>query len=205
MISSTQHDYWNRVAWEKEFTHPLDLALLNQHLSINSNILDYGCGYGRVIAELEGDGFRSVLGVDTSSELVRRAESTLGGEKAQHINSVRAPFENASFDCVVLFAVLTCVPNTAHQMTLIKEIHRLLKPGGLLYISDYLLQTDKFNEGTYNENGVFILSEGAVFRHHTLEYLKELFTDFKWITTKQVPVKTLLGSDAEAIQLLLKK
>ena len=53
------------------------------------------------------------------------------------------------------------------------EIRRVLRPGGILYVNDFLLFTDdrnkaryeKFNN-KYGEYGVFELPEGAVCRHH---------------------------------------
>ena len=50
----SQRHYWDRVAGEKPFHHPLRLAWLDSHL-VGSEILDCGCGYGRLLAELPED------------------------------------------------------------------------------------------------------------------------------------------------------
>lgn len=200
MISATQDDYWNRVAWYKEFTHPLDLELLAQYLSKDSKILDYGCGYGRTITKLEKAGYKSIIGVDTSAELIKRAKTFFDMGNVYHIESAKTIFQDSEFDCVILLAVLTCVPESKHQIDIVKEIRRLIKPGGYIFLSDYLLQSFDLNEGKYDADGVFVSSEGAFFRHHTMEYLKGLFDVFKWISIKSVAVKTLSGKNADAIQ-----
>ncbi|GII79082.1 hypothetical protein Sru01_40640 [Sphaerisporangium rufum] len=42
--------YWDGVGATKTFTHPLNLDWL-AGANRNTRILDYGCGYGRVMAE----------------------------------------------------------------------------------------------------------------------------------------------------------
>ena len=62
-VSETQQSYWNNVAWQKTFTHPLNTAVLNQYFRKDFSILDYGCGYGRIVAQLNEMGYQKVLGV----------------------------------------------------------------------------------------------------------------------------------------------
>jgi SAM-dependent methyltransferase len=59
------------------------------------------------------------------------------------------PFCDRSFDAVVLFTVLTCIPFDEDQIALLAEIRRTLRPGGLLYISDLLLNSDERNIERY--------------------------------------------------------
>lgn len=205
MKSTTQQKYWNKVAWEKEFTHPLDFKSLEPLARKDSHILDYGCGYGRIIEELSIAGFTNSVGVDSSSELIKRARDKFTEGKFYHIDSAQVPFDSDTFDCVIIFAVLTCIPDSNDQVCLLKEIHRLLKPGGILYLSDYLLQAYELDNEIYDNKGVFSISEGATFRHHTMEYFKDLFAEFTLLSSETVPVKTMLGSDAEAIQFFLRK
>ena len=40
-----QTEYCDRVAWDKEFSHPLDDARFLQHVAKEARILDVGCGY----------------------------------------------------------------------------------------------------------------------------------------------------------------
>lgn len=63
-----------------------------------------------------------------------------------------------SAEAVILFAVLTCIPSSQEQKELIEEIDRVLKPGGILYVNDFLLNTDERNTSRYMELTAFTLS-----------------------------------------------
>src|SRR5205809_373104 len=54
---NNQHQYWDKVAATKTFTHPLDQDILLSFFQKTDKILDYGCGYGRLAEELYADGF----------------------------------------------------------------------------------------------------------------------------------------------------
>lgn len=70
-----QVSYWDRVAHEKRFSHPLRLDWLERHSNQQARILDYGCGYGRTLAELSQAGFQNLAGVDFSGAMLARARA----------------------------------------------------------------------------------------------------------------------------------
>ena len=211
MSIDNQAAYWDKVAQQKTFTHPFNVVLLLQYAHKNATIVDYGCGYGRVVAELLEAGFPNVSGYDTSKELVKRgADIDL---PLYHITEpTLLPLAGNSVDCIILFAVLTCIPSNAWQTNLIKLLHSKLKPGGIIYISDYYLQDNEISKSRYtcfnndNENfGVFTLPEGATLRHHTKEWIATLVKDFKLVEENLVEVKTMNGNSAKAFQMIIKK
>ncbi|WP_238547267.1 hypothetical protein [Actinoplanes friuliensis] len=114
---------------------------------------------------------------------------------------------------MLLFAVLTCIPTDAGQQQLVTELARVLRPGGLLYVSDLLLQTDQRNRAryqrhaeTYGTYGVFETGDGAICRHHTADWLRSLLLDgFDIDTTRQITVETMNANSAEALQILAVK
>src|SRR4051812_49394035 len=100
-----QSDYWDRVALEKRFIHPLRLEWLSKPLDQEARILDYGCGYGRILEHLVKSGYSNAVGTDFSEAMTKRCRSMLS-----HINLVQTdgdllPFRERAFDAVVLFAV----------------------------------------------------------------------------------------------------
>lgn len=108
-----------------------------------------------------------------------------------------APFYDGSFDAVLLFAVLTCIPHDEDQRVLIDELVRVLKPGGILYISDLQLQDDQRNrerydlfQHKYGVYGVFETGDGAICRYHTMKWLHSLVASCELLTTEEVEVRT---------------
>lgn len=136
-----QNEYWNSVAEEKKFTTVLDVELFSKYVSKDSKILDVGCGYGRILNELTEAGFTDLTGVDSAENMIKR-----GLREYPNLNLVAnpdgaIPFEDNSFDAVILFGVLTCVPDNESQKELLNNIKKVLKPGGIVYINDFLLNS----------------------------------------------------------------
>lgn len=201
--------FWDKVAHKKFFTHPVKMDRLHELLPEDAKILDYGCGYGRICAELVFHGYRHVIGVDISQEMIRRGKSNFPGLKLLHIAPESLSFEAGAFDACILFGVLTCIPTDKGQHRLIAEMYRMLKPGGILYISDYPIQNDKRNQRRYLEFqheygkfGVFRIPEGGIFRHHDLNWIHKLLKNFKILTVDRFKALTMNGNEADVFQVL---
>jgi len=202
-----QTRYWDSVAYRKDFSHPLDVPLLCSAVSRAACILDYGCGYGRICQQLTEIGFPCVIGADPSLRMLQRGRQEHPHLNLHQIDSLQLPYKNETFDVVLLFAVLTCIPTNAGQTRVVQEISRVLRPGGLLYISDVLLQKDERNYSRYDEfaqefdhYGVFRLPEGAVLRHHDLNWIKSLTSGFHQVALNRLTVTTMNGHSAMAFQ-----
>lgn len=205
----SQTNYWDRVAHEKRFSHPLRLDWLARFLNKQARILDYGCGYGRTLADLSQAGFTNVVGVDFSEGMLARARVESPGPELIRNDGHGLPFKNDCFDLVLLFAVLTCIPNDIEQRRLVSEAQRVLRPGGLLYVSDLLVNTDERNCERYEQYaqdygcyGVFKLPEGVVVRHHEKEWIEKLMSPFQQLEFEPFTVTTMNGNASAAFQYL---
>lgn len=97
-------------------------------------VLEIGCGAGRVTRALS-EIFGEVYGVDISGEMIRQAKSALAEHANVHL------FQNNGIDLGVLgdltvdFAfssiVFQHIPSRAVIENYVREVHRLLRPGGL--------------------------------------------------------------------------
>jgi hypothetical protein len=92
------------------------------------------------------------------------------------------------------------------------EVRRVLRPGGLIYISDLLLNEDERNRARYEKNagkfgcyGVFELPEGVVVRHHSREWIEELTRSFESLEFEPFEVTTMNGNQSAAFQYLGRK
>lgn len=209
----SQVSYWDRVAAEKQFSHPLRLDWLSQYLKNPlATILDYGCGYGRTLAELSRAGYTRVVGTDFSEAMLGRARREVPHSMLVRNDGSALPIRSESIEAVLLFAVLTCIPNDNDQRVVLSEVERVLRPGGLLYISDLLVNNDLRNRDRYEQwaerykcYGVFELPEGVVVRHHRKQWIEEITRPFHHLEYEPFDVTTMNGNVSAAFQYLGRK
>ena len=204
---NSQYEYWNTTGTQKSFAHPVNLRRVRQWISDEGCILDFGCGYGRVLGELYKEGYDKLIGLDFSPAMIAAARAQYPEIAFEQIESLTIPLPDASVDGVLLFSVLTCIPTDEGQRELLKEVNRVLNRGGLLYISDLWLQTDERNltryardEQKYGIYGVFDLPEGVTVRHHDQEWIETLTSDFTTVALDEIEVVTMNGNPARAFQ-----
>ncbi len=199
-----QRAYWDHAAASKEFTTPLRLEALAALVPVKARILDIGCGYGRALAELRAYGHEHLLGLDFSAKMIARGKSLHPDLELRLLEGPDLPLPGRSVDAVLLLAVLTCIGADAEQEILIAEIGRVLKPGGILYVNDFLLNTDERNleryaAATSGPYGCFTLPDGARLRHHSREHLKGLLRGFETIRFEETVFTTMNGNRSNAV------
>lgn len=94
--------------------------------------LDIGCGLGRVIDEL-APRFSYVVGLDVSSEMLRRAATSTHSHNRGFVLSDGSGLgcvRTGSVDLAVSFAVFSHLPAARLTRSYIEEIERVLRPGG---------------------------------------------------------------------------
>jgi len=120
-----------------------------QQLKSHGQMLDYGCGNGANTKLFHSD-FENIFGIDVENERVAYGIDELMKEAITNVtlsvyNGESAGFSNESMDMVTSFEVLEHV--RSEQGTL-REIHRVLKPGGIFCLSVpnkwYLMETHGF-------------------------------------------------------------
>jgi SAM-dependent methyltransferase len=205
-LSAGPQRYWDQKAAQLSFTHPLNLDWLAE-LPKPSRLLDFGCGYGRTLAELRDAGWRNGVGVDFSPGMIERGRREHPDLELRTIAATRVAEPDGAFDGAFLFAVLTTIPADADQSAVLAELRRLLTPLGWLYLSDYLLQDDERSLARYKAGvtrhgvyGVWDREDGGVFRHQTREGLDRLLAAFDVIDERLVETTTFSGAPATAIQ-----
>jgi len=201
--------YWDRIAAERRFTLPLRADWLAAHLNGRARILDFGCGYGRTLAGLQDAGYENLMGMDSSAGMLRECRAHNPVMRLVQCDGQAIPLREKSVDAVLLVAVLTCIPADADQRALVGEIRRVLCPGGLLYIADFLLNDDARNRERYERGaqegggyGVFRHPEGIVLRHHRPEWIAELTRAFRRLEYGCFVAVTMNGNRSAAFQYL---
>ena len=209
-----QKKYWDQVSTTKQFTTPLHAAEFEKYVGRNSVILDVGCGYGRTLNELYQLGFQHLIGIDFSSGMIERGKEQFPYLDLRTKIADNIDLPDQSVDAVILFAVLTCIQNNSEQEKLIREIERVLRPNGILYVNDFLLNDDDRNKKRYAEfaskygnynYGVFELPEGAVCRHHDENWILNLLAGFNALKYEHLTFTTMNGHKSNGFYFIGKK
>jgi 2-polyprenyl-3-methyl-5-hydroxy-6-metoxy-1,4-benzoquinol methylase len=108
----------------------LERALTRFVPDAGNSLLDVGCGTGHVLDLLTHRGYRAV-GLDLRPEGLRAYASTPKPALLVQAEATRCPLPEGTFDAVLLLDVVEHV----EAPSLIREVHRLLKPGGWALLS----------------------------------------------------------------------
>ena len=112
-----------------------DKQVLDEMFTRPGRLLDMGCGSGRHVMHFARRGF-DVTGLDLSGHMLAVAEKKLQTEglSAELVRQDMCDltrFEPASFDYVIcMFSTLGLIRGRAHRLNVLREVRRVLKPGG---------------------------------------------------------------------------
>ena len=110
--------------------------IFEKYISKNAKILDIGCGAGRTTINLYKNGYKDIIGLDLSSKLIEYAKNYVEKNKLniEFINgdATKLGFEDNVFDVVIFsYNGMQCIPGKNNRDSILKEVYRVLKPGGL--------------------------------------------------------------------------
>jgi tellurite methyltransferase len=127
----------------KQLYGDIDIYLFDQLLKGTydncKTILDAGCGAGRNLIYFLKNGYK-VYGIDPNFEAVNQVislskelspTSCSSNFKVAYTESI--PFDDSSFDLVISSAVLHFANNPAHFDAMLRDMWRVLKPGGYFF------------------------------------------------------------------------
>src|SRR5215472_1379807 len=113
--------------------------MLRGNITPVMRVIDAGCGFGRNLVYLLREG-AEVLGCDNNVEAVehlRKLAASLGHPSPEENFRVatveRMPFADGIADVVICSAVLHFARGRAHFNSMLNELWRVLRPGGLLF------------------------------------------------------------------------
>jgi SAM-dependent methyltransferase len=147
-LSSQTVEHGQRSAASRSDTPLIDLEIQNisNYLSDDDEVLEMGCANGYSTLRYAVRGIR-VIGADTSSEMIEQARLRLtSASKLQGTVSFQAgniselDLDDRAFDKLIVTRVIISLGEWDNQLRGIMECVRVLKPGGLLLMSEATLQ-----------------------------------------------------------------
>ena len=128
---------------------PPDKVIERSGIKPGMRVLDVGCGSGffaTLVARVVGEN-GMVYALDIEPKMLRQLENKLKKDENRDIKNVQLvqsnadhlPFEPEFFDLAYMVAVLQEVPD---RMRALSEIKRVLRPGGILAVTELLPDPD---------------------------------------------------------------
>lgn len=129
-ISGADRDYFSEYKIEEMARH--------EDVSSNLSMLDFGCGDGNSVKYMRKFFPKADLnGTDVSELSIKEADAKkIPGAKFKPYDAVTLPFEDNQLDVVFTSMVFHHISFDLHD-GILKEIHRVLKPGGRFYIFEH--------------------------------------------------------------------
>jgi len=123
---------------------------LAPYIKEGTKILDIGCGNGRLYDYISSK-FKvqssKYIGVDQSEELIKIACKNYPDVNFQVADVFDLPFRDREFDVAAGIAFLHHIPSRELRVKCLKEIYRVLKPGGILFLTNWNLWPFDFAQG----------------------------------------------------------
>jgi tRNA (guanine-N(7)-)-methyltransferase len=131
-------------------------------------LLDIGCGIGKFLVEMSiAEPDKNILGFEVRKGAVEWTEGVIAGEELPNARAFwfsvvnGFPFiETGTLEKVFYFFPDPWLKKKhykrrAFSLTLLKEIHRVLKPDGRLYLMTDVPEVDEFQQEVIKESGLF--------------------------------------------------
>ena len=190
------------MAWKKfaEGQTPSTVKLddvLYEVVPKGSQVLDFGCAWGRLVFELQEKGY-NVTGFDINDkeiDIARKFSNESNKKYSAQVSfdvadALNLPYDNNSFDACIIQAFMTTLINPEHRWKVLDEAKRVLKDKGVLYMGEFgqTWENPKYKERyekyfpITKERGTFIVTKDGTpntpelyrVHHYTEKEMREL-------------------------------
>jgi ubiquinone/menaquinone biosynthesis C-methylase UbiE len=145
----------------RDFFRPRSNILMEIGIKLGNHLLDYGCGPGGYVppaVELVGNSGR-VYALDMNPLAVKRVQKIASKNQLANVETIcsdcKTGLQDDSMDVVLLYDTFH---NLSDPNDILKELHRVLKPNGVLSFSDHHMEENAIIS-KLTEGGLFGLSK----------------------------------------------
>lgn len=186
--------------------NPVALA----HIKEGDTVVDLGSGAG-LDCFLAGDKVGSsgkVIGIDMTKEMIDMARSNAEKQGYKNVEFRLGDIEDLPIDAnSVDVAISNCVINLApDKLKVFKEVFRILKKGGRMYLSDIVLLEELSEEQRQNSELIASCVGGALLKDDYLKIIEEAgFTVTVLSEDKEISKRQYQGIPLESLKVEAKK
>lgn len=144
---AVEHGQSSAASWSDTPVIDLEIRNISNYLSDEDDVLDVGCANGYSTMHYAAVRRIRVLGLDYIPEMIEQAERRLtnvpklkGTASFRVGNITSLDLDGGTFDKVIVTRVIINLGEWANQLRGVMECVRVLKPGGLLLMSEATLQ-----------------------------------------------------------------
>ncbi len=127
-----------------------DLKDFSQYITTGDSVLDIGCGNGRVYQLCENLQV-AYTGIDQSKELIAIAQENYKKAHFDVGEMTQLPYADRSFSIILCIATFNHLPTEETRVASLKEMKRVLKPGGIILMTNWNVLSD--NAQKYIDRG----------------------------------------------------
>lgn len=156
----------------RDFIRPRSNILMETGIKPGDYVLDYGCGPGGyvvAVSELIGESGR-VYGLDINPLATKRVEKIAMKRQIANVETIcsdcKTGLQDGSLDVVLLYDIFHMLSDPNEVL---KELHRVLKPNGILSFSDHHMKENEIMS-KITGGGFFRLSKKG---KRTYSFLKQ--------------------------------
>lgn len=161
-IIQQNHEIYNVIADHFSDTRSFlweDLECFRSYVKEGDQILDVGCGNGRLYQLFESPSMSSVqfTGIDISEKLIDLAKKTYPTCTFTAGDMRILPYDDNFFDVVFSLVAFHHLPDRESQIQSLQEMKRVVKPGGKIILLNWNAYSDwvkeKIAKGDYEDLG----------------------------------------------------
>lgn len=155
-----------------------------------ASLLDHGFGTANTLEYAISLGYKCG-GCEISEQFIKDARNRVGNIDLRLVKGLEIPFEDDLFDIVISWNVIHYLGKVNAVKTVLGELRRVMKPGGVLLLSTLHPNNSLFERTMFVEVGSYVVEKESPYdnRIGLLLYcarnwweLKELFSDFNRVT-----------------------
>lgn len=135
---------WNKFIGNEIPSSIETQSIIYKFIKKNDRIIDVGCGFGKTVFDLYKKGYVNIYGIDSNKSGIKFANKMSKKlrlnpkPKFKVADASCLSFKKDSFDCVITQAFWTTIVTNKERLKIIKEINRILKRNGIIYIADFM-------------------------------------------------------------------